>query len=226
MRHDSVAHRERRPSRVDRLELWLSTAKLVDGLWIGASFGCEPDTALPRVEAALDLIKVHDRLRYHRLTRDLERIWVRPIPSYLGVFNAALRACELDSRFVLAEGTTPELIAATIVHEATHARIESRRVAYREDLRTRVERACLRRELAFATKLSNGAAVRDRAERTLTLCDSETYWTNAAFAERFDQGHIAALRDLGAPEWVIRATLALRTVRLRMVRLTRRLTSS
>jgi len=200
MRHDSAAHGERRPSRVDRLELWLSTAKLVDGLWVGASFGCEPDTALPRVEAGLDLIRVHDRLRYHRLTRDLERIWVRPVPSYLAGFNAALRACELDSRFVLAETTSAELIAATIVHEATHARIDSFGVVYREELRARVERACLRREIAFAAKLPNGAAVREQAERTLTVCDSEAYWTDAAFAERLDQGHIAAARDLGAPD--------------------------
>ena len=97
-----------RPRLVDRLELRLSTqTRVVDGLWLG-TFQSEPERALRRVEEALHLIKTYDRLRYDRLLRDLERVWVRLLLHGLGSFNESLDACELDIRFVLAETSTPE----------------------------------------------------------------------------------------------------------------------
>jgi hypothetical protein len=213
--------RNRRPLLADRFELWLSAGRRFDGLWIGASFVCQREPTLHRIEQALGLIKTYDRCRYDRLVRDLDRVWVRPIAGYLAAFNGALRACELDSRFVIAETSTLELIAAAIVHEATHARLDRRGIAYDEALRPRLEAVCLRREIAFAAKLPDGAMVRDSAERTLALCDSPDYWTNAAFAERFDRDNIRELHDLGAPDWLIRAALNLRAATRRMRGLTR-----
>ena len=172
----------------------------------------EPEPILRRVEEALHLIKVNDRLRYDRLLRDLERVWVRMVPGGLGRFTESLHACELDRRFVLAETSSADLIAATIVHEAAHARLLRCGIAYEEELRPRVEAVCLRRELAFAAKLPNGEQVRELAERTLALCTSQDHWADAAFDER----NVAELRNLGTPEWLVRILLGLRALRLRV----------
>jgi hypothetical protein len=106
------------------------------------------------------------------------------------------------------------LIAATIVHEATHARLDRCGIGY-DKLRPRVEAVCFRRELAFAAKLPNGEQVREQAERKLVFYATEDYWTNAAFAERYVNDHIEALRNLGAPDWIGRTALILRALRLR-----------
>jgi hypothetical protein len=180
----------------------------------------EPEPILRRVEEALYLIKAYDGVRYVRLIRDIERVWVRPIPGALGSFEDSLHACVLDRGFVLAETSLPELIAATIVHEATHARLHRRGIGYEEKLRTRIEAVCFRRELAFASKLPNGEQARERAERSLTFYASEDYWTNAAFGERFDKDQGDLLRSLGAPNWLVRTALALRALLLRVSRLT------
>jgi hypothetical protein len=202
-----------RPRLIDRLELRLCTHKYVDGLWVGSSEN-KPEPVLRRVEEALDLIKTYDRVRYARLTRDLERVWVRLLPDGLGSFNGSANACELDVRFILSETWTPDVIASTIVHEATHARLHRCGVGYEEALRARVEAICFRRELAFAATLPNGQRVRERAKRTLELCRGQNYWTNAAFEERFVEGAIETAEQLGHPVWLLHIVLALRALRL------------
>lgn len=107
--------RQRRRLRlVDKLEFYFSTGRRIDGLWVGVAFSSEPGPILRRVEEALRLIQKYDRLRYDRLIRDLERVWVRDLPGALGTFNQSLHACSLDREFVLAERSGLELIAATI----------------------------------------------------------------------------------------------------------------
>src|SRR5262249_52879499 len=135
--------RKTRPPFYERMMIRLSDSRLVDGLWIGVGKAKAPELALRRVEEALCLIKVFDRVRYNRLIRDLERVWVTPLPGYSGCFSYLLGACKLDPRFVLAETTLPEMIASTIVHEATHARLQRCGIGYEEELRGRVEAVCL-----------------------------------------------------------------------------------
>src|SRR5271166_6719419 len=114
-----LSSRVRLYDRVYRLQFRLAYSKSIDGLWVG----CIPKhkkEALPRVEAALGLIKTHDPVRYGHLIRDLEHVWVTLVPGGRAQYIHALRLCEIDERFVLAETTGPESIASTIVHEATH----------------------------------------------------------------------------------------------------------
>jgi len=194
-----------------RLILSWSTGRHVDGLWIG-TWEDKPEPILGRVEEALSLIKRYDRVRYDRLLRDLQRVWVILLPSSLGCFNPRISSCEIDVRYLLAETTTPQTIASTIVHEATHARLWHLGFGYDEALRPQIEAICMRRQIAFAAKLPDGAAERDKAERTLPLCDSTDYWTNSAFHRRHLEGSIEAIRYLGMPKWFIRGTLVLHSV--------------
>jgi hypothetical protein len=191
------------PNFMDRLALRLSTARYVDGLWVG-TWEDNPEPILRRIEDALALINRYDRIRYNRLVRDLHRVWVIILPAALGSFDSKLYACKIDTRFVLADTTTPELIASTIVHEATHARLWRRGIGYEQAQRPRIEAICFRREIAFAAKLPDGGQVRDMAERTLTLCADQSFWTNAAFYERHVEGSFEGMRYYGTPEWLIR----------------------
>jgi hypothetical protein len=211
----------KRPRFVDRLELRFSGGRLVDGLWVGVS-GFEREPILRRVEKALRLIQTYDQLRYNRLRRDLERVWIRDIPGAIGSYNKWLRACTLDRDFVVAEGSSPELIASTIVHEATHARLDLCGIDYKEELRSRIEAVCFRREIAFAKKLPDGEHVRAQAARSLEFYADPKVWTNVAMAEHNAKAVVEKLRQLGVPEWVLRSILFLRDQRLRVRSFTQR----
>lgn len=211
-----------RPRLVDRLALRLSKSRVVDGLWLGVALSFEPEPILNRVEEALRLIQTYDQHRYNRLIRDLERVWVCDIPGAMGNFDKSIRACKLDREFVAADRSSPELIATTIVHEATHARLDRCGISYEEELRPRIEAACIRRELAFATRLPMGEQLRAQAARSLELCTDQTFWTNAAMAGRNDEAAVERLQQLGAPEWVGRSVLFLRNQRLRVRNFIRR----
>jgi hypothetical protein len=192
-----------RPRLSIRIMLRFSTSRYLDGLWIG-TWETEAEPILQRIEAALLLIKRYDRIRYDRLLRDLQRVWVLLLASSVASFEYGIYRCEIDTRYCLAETTTPELLATVIVHEATHARLWRRGIRYEEAQRPRIEEICLRREIAFAAKLPNGEAARDQAERTLALCATGEYWTGAAFRERYIEGGVETLRYLGAPDWLAR----------------------
>src|ERR1700724_2307085 len=190
-----------RPRLADRIMLRFSKRRHLDGLWIG-TWETDAEPILCRIEAALLLIKRYDRIRYDRLLRDLQRVWVLLLPSSIGSFEDRIYRCEIDTRYCLAETTTPELLAAVIVHEATHARLWRHGIRYEEAQRPHIEEICLRREIAFAAKLPNGEDARDQAERTLALCASGEYWTSAAFRERYIEGGVELLRYMGVPGWL------------------------
>jgi hypothetical protein len=200
----------KRPTFMTRLELRRSVSRRVDGLWIG-SIEDKPEAGLRRVEEALHLIKSYDRRRYDRLIRDLERVWVRLIPGGLAQFDSSIWACLLDPRDLLDETRSPELIASWIVHEATHARLWRWGIGYQEELRSRVEAVCLRREQAFAAKLPDGALIREQADWKLSAYANQDYWTDEACRARMIEGYAGALQYVGMPSWFIKSMLAVRS---------------
>jgi hypothetical protein len=198
---------DRKPSRVERIELWLSRGREADGLWVGTR-EAEPHPALRRVEEALQLIKRHDTLHYSRVLHNLERAWVHLHPSALAHYNSSLNACVFDERFVLAETTTLQKIACTIVHEATHARLDGWGIDYDEASRYRIEAICIRRELNFLTKLPDSEHLQEEIAYALEwYATKQDYFSDRNDRERDDQGAPDALRYLGAPDWFVRCAM-------------------
>ena len=197
----------------DRVVLRWSRARRVDGLVIVALTDRETDRILilTRVEQALALIARYDGLRYRRFLRDLDRIVVTLLSAVPGNYTAAIRTCRLDKRLVLADGVTLELIAAVIVHEATHAQLDRLGVAYAEQQRPRIEAICIRRESAFGDKLPRGRGVRAWGEHRLATYGNSNLWTDAVIRARRLEGDTENLRYVGCPEWLIRAILAAAT---------------
>jgi hypothetical protein len=165
----------------------------------------KPPRALGRVEEALRLIKLYDALSYSRITRHLDRIWVNLIPSGQAHYDPSLNACVLDDRYVLQEAMSVARIASTIVHEATHARLNNWGVAYLVDRRTRIEAICGRRELKFLAKIPEGGPLREEVVSALDwLTKNGDYYSDTNFQERKEEGEIEALRYLKMPDWLVR----------------------
>ena len=205
--------KSRKPPAADRLGMWISTSRNIDGLWLGTTES-KPYPALRRVEEALQLIKHHDQLQYARVTHHLERIWVHLIPSALAHYDPILQACVLDERFVLPEAMTLERLASTIVHEATHARMDRWGINYiDEKKRPRIEAICLRRELSFVAKMSGTGALEGEIASTLEWCvGDDDYFSNASFQQREQQGMLETARYVGIPEWLLKVLLRLRRI--------------
>jgi hypothetical protein len=205
-----------RPSLMTRLMLSFSLSQRIDGLWVGSYDKENAKASLGRVEEALRLIKTYDPRRYRRLLSDLERIWVVPITGGIAHFNSSIWACVLDPRFISSEMKTSEEFAAAIVHEATHARLWRCGFRYSEEVRSRVEAICFRRERAFAAKLSNGEQIRDDADRRLTAYAGQEHWTDEARRQRYEEGVSKALEYVGIPKWLISVVRATRRLGLRL----------
>ena len=203
-----------KPGWMDRIYLRCSFSRRFDGLWIGVFWGDNPEAALSRVEEALELIKTHDRRRYNRLMRDLERVWVRLLFGCWGCYNSSLRGCELDRRFVTDARTTPELIATVIVHEATHARLHAHGVGSEETMRARVEAVCIRRELAFTSRLPNAKEVREWSKGKLEWYAVSEYLTDAAQEQCFREDLIEEWQKAGLPGRLVPVMLAPRRTML------------
>jgi hypothetical protein len=201
-------HPASRASFTDRIVLRLCKSRSVDGLWIGTLKGADAEPKLCRVEEALGIIRRYDPLQYMRVINNLDHVWVDLVPISRAYFRRSLNACVLDERYVLAAATTSEMLARTIVHEATHARLDHWGVKYDEKDRARIEAVCMRRELAFAAKLPQGRSLQDEVERKIEWYASHPeYFSNVSFRQNDTEGRIEALRYLGAPEWLIRGLM-------------------
>lgn len=146
-----------------------------------------PDIAtravLDRLEQALDLIALYAPRRFRRVTKDVSGIVVHRF-ACRGAFFPQTRECLVELTFTVNPAHTLPEIAASIVHEATHARIAARCGTLPETLRPREERICRRAELDFGTMLPDGAVVVERARRALGLSDPDVApavdWREAA----------------------------------------------
>jgi hypothetical protein len=184
---------------LDWLAIKATKKRTIDGLLVVC------DKRPDKVAEGLKLIRDFDPIRYRRLLGDVKRIWVTALPGALAQFRNSTSTCEIDERFVLNEGTAPEMIASVIVHESTHARLFRMGIGYEEGRRARVEQVCLRRELAFAAKLPDQTKAGGRAEATLNALPD---LSDEAFAEREYAGGRDALVYLGLPSAVAEAIVS------------------
>ncbi|NEW98521.1 hypothetical protein [Rhodopseudomonas sp. BR0G17] len=198
----------------------LSVWRQVDGVLIG---GWSRNSELfDEAERALNLIKKHSPLDHARIVRELDRIWVNLSFHGLAEYVHSLKACVLDERFLADPVTTTEQIASTIVHEATHARIERYGIAYEEDRRARIEAICFRRELAFIARLPDQDKLRDEIEKTLSWYANSDEFSDCRLEARYVSGGVEALAHLGMPNWLIRAVIFGREFTVRVKKLVRR----
>jgi hypothetical protein len=206
-----------KPALMDRVGVWMSTAREVDGLWVGASTN-QDESVLQRVEDALQLMKQQGPLHYSRVIRSLDRIWINLAAGTRGYYSRQLNACVLDERFVLDEQTTPDRIASVIVHEATHAVLDRRGIAYNEPQRHRIEAICLRRQLHFVSGLAGCEAEKESVRASLEYYSNNSeFFSDTNMQQRFHDGSIETLRWLGVPNWLVAVIAGLANTRRRWI---------
>jgi hypothetical protein len=156
-----------------------------------------------RVDCALGLIRRHDPLRFSRLGQDVERILVSgQETTRIAYFYGPLRWCVLTVRDAADDRVPPEELVASIVHEATHARLVRRGIAYPEPLRRRIEVLCAKQQLAFVSRLPQAADLAARYAKRVSK------WSAGAQGEWSDQKlRRDALQEAGenqVPRWLLR----------------------
>jgi hypothetical protein len=154
-----------------------------------------------KARAALGLFAEFDPRQLRRVGQFVAGVFIFDDTGPVGAWMREPRLIRLNEKFVAALDTTDAEVAATIVHETTHAWLESRGFAYRADRRRRIEAICFRAEAAFARRLPDNSALVSHFEKRAAdvLGQSDSDWSDDAF----HASEVARLRALHAPDWVV-----------------------
>ncbi|MDQ6830493.1 MAG: hypothetical protein M3081_16670 [Gemmatimonadota bacterium] len=139
---------------------------------------------LARLDEALALIERYQPWRLRHLRRDLRHFWIVRYPCR-GAYFPGVGVCMTELTFLARRDITAAPVAASIVHEGMHARVDRMGVGPESRDRAREERICRRAELDFgqALPLELGAPVIERAMASLALDDEGVApsidWTEA-----------------------------------------------
>lgn len=162
----------------------------------------EIDTAdvLHRLDEALGLIERYTPHYFRHLRRDFARIEVRRY-ACRGAFFPATRSCLVELTFTVNPEFSTAQVAATILHEAMHARLYSLGAPLEMADRARQERFCRRGEIEFGQLAPEGGPVVERAMLTLQYADEEVapVIDEALAARRIAE---ADLRAWKGPAWL------------------------
>ena len=135
-----------------------------------------PDIAtadvIARLERTLALIERHVPHHFRHLQRDFAYIVVQRF-ACRGAYFHEQRACLVELTFTVNAGFSDAEVAATILHEAMHARLHRLGFPLEMEDRARQERFCRRAEIEFGRLVPNGERVLERAEWTAALSDEE-----------------------------------------------------
>ena len=151
---------------------------------------------------ALALLQTRAPRAYQRLIRHTDGALVFSSTEPRGEWIRPARLMRLQETFVTKPTTQPAHIAATMVHEATHAWLNACGFIYTPDRRRRIEAVCIRAQAAFARQLDGGHQLAEyyEARAQEVLGQSDAQWSDAALAARA----VDDLRDIGTPTWLVR----------------------
>jgi hypothetical protein len=135
--------------------------------------GVDTGAVLARLDEALALIERYQPWRLAHMRRDVRGFQIVRFPCR-GAYLPGPNTCLTELTFLARTDITAAPIAASIVHEAMHARTYAMISAYSHDP-AREERICRRAELDFGEALppALGAPVIQRALESLALSDSD-----------------------------------------------------
>ena len=173
---------------------------VLEGVSVGVLWPTEDESSVivRKLEAALRLIARYDRRRFDRLRQDINGILVFGTVGALAQWVQTERLIVIRQTYVANPKSSIAELAATLVHEGTHAWLSRLGFGYEPTRRTRIEAVCFRSEMAFARHLPDPGGIVQQAERQLARDPS--YWATSAFRDRT----LEELRILGVPRWLVR----------------------
>jgi hypothetical protein len=135
-----------------------------------------PDINTPevwsRLQRSLELIEQYTPHHFRRLQRDFRLIVVQRF-ACRGAYFHEQRACLVELTFAVNPAFSDAEVAATILHEAMHARLHQLGFPLEMSDRARQERFCRRAEIEFGRLAPNGHRVVERAMWTLDQSDED-----------------------------------------------------
>jgi hypothetical protein len=187
-----------------RLGLWVSHKTTIRGVTVAFTLMDREDRSIcvNKIEAAFDLIAKYQPYRLARIARDVRRIWVWGHGEFSGQWIDELGMCQLAEDYLLQDSVDARRVAATILHEATHARLCSSGIRYEERLRGRIERLCARAEIDFAERLPDGEQLIAWADEKRSWDTAE--WSNAALFRRKIDAVKRLIAQEDFPRWLQR----------------------
>ena len=132
----------------------------------------ETTDVIARLAASLALIRQYVPHHFWHLERDFDHIIVKRF-ACRGAYFYEQRACLVELTFCVNSNFSDAQRAATILHEAMHARLHALGFPLEFEDRARQERFCRRAEIEFGRLVPNGETVVARAEETSELSDEE-----------------------------------------------------
>ena len=169
--------------------------------------GAEDQPLFDKVCEALGIIAQYSPTRLQRIRQDRRGLWITETAGNVAEYHHNVGLCLLDRSQLAKADVSPAHVAATIVHEATHARLTLAGFGYEPEMRARIENVCFRGEIAFASRLPDGTAIIEQARRQLER--DPVVWTREAARDRAT----TKLRELGVPEWLIKLIIRVRKTR-------------
>jgi hypothetical protein len=127
---------------------------------------------LARLDRALGLLEQYVPWHARRLRRDFGRLLVIRYPCR-GAYDPSDGTCIVELTFCVNPRHGDPEVAATILHEAMHARLHAAGLPLDFEDRARQERFCRRAEIEFGRLVPGGDVVLERAEATLAFADEE-----------------------------------------------------
>lgn len=155
---------------------------------------------LARLDRVLGLIAEYQPRRYRKLQRDVAGFEVRRY-ACRGAYSPQSRRCLVELTFLANPDFSDAQIAASIIHEATHARLHRLGLPLGGP---EAERQCRKAEVAFGRAVPDGEAVVARAQASMAASDEDVApvvdWDLA-------RRRVAAadLEAMHAPQWVKRS---------------------
>lgn len=125
-----------------------------------------------RLERTLAMIQQYVPHHFRHLQRDFDHIIVKRF-ACRGAYFHEQRACLVELTFSVNPDFSDAEVAATILHEAMHARLDALGFPLEMEDRARQERFCRRAEIEFGKLVPGGEKVVARAEWTSDLSDEE-----------------------------------------------------
>jgi hypothetical protein len=132
----------------------------------------DTNDVIARLERTLALIEQFVPHHFRHLERDFAYILVQRF-ACRGAYFHEQRACLVELTFTVNPNFSDAEVAATILHEAMHARLHQLGFPLEMEDRARQERFCRRAEIEFGQLVPGGARVVERAASTLTQSDEE-----------------------------------------------------
>jgi hypothetical protein len=128
--------------------------------------------ALARLDRTLALIERFVPHHFRHLKRDFAYILVERF-ACRGAYFHEQRACLVELTFSVNPNFSDAEVAATILHEAMHARLHRLGFPLEMEDRARQERFCRRAEIEFGHVVPDGERVVERAVSTLAGSDED-----------------------------------------------------